>query len=362
MIKKMFVLLFVVMAFVLNGNAQEKYTICGNMTGLPDGELVLAIWDGLRTAVVGKTTATDGKFVFEGTAVMPVWAVVQTSKGGLVASFMLENAEYTLLSGGVVTGGGTCQALWSKFDAINLDLLLERQKLEEGYVKAEQARDKKEMQEIDSRFQAFLAEAQDKEMRLLAENGDTPVAAYVVASTMQGLPLARLRERYNLLSENAKLTNFGKAAAAQIARLEQLEVDAIAPDFSVPSSDVGVVSLHETKARLKIIYFWASGDATSRTRNVELLKLHQQYRPKGLEIISVSLDTDRQRWIKALGEDGIVNWRNGCDLQGDRSPVVRQYCLTVLPCMFLVDEDNRIVEKNLWGKALRDRVAELLKQ
>ena len=361
MIKNMFILLFVAMTFVLNGNAQEKYTISGNMAGLPDGELVLATWDGLQTTVVGKTTASSGKFVFIGTAAKPTWAVVQTPKGGLVASFMLENAEYTLLSGGVVTGGGACQALWSKFDAINLDLLLERQKLEEEYLKAEQAKNKKKMQEIDSRFQTFLTEAQAKEIKLLGENGDTPVAAYVVASTMQGLPLPRLRERYDLLSENAKLTGFGKAVAAQIAQLEQLEVDAIAPDFSVPSSDVGVVSLHETKARLKLVYFWASGDAVSRTRNVELLRLHQQYRPKGLEIISVSLDTDRQSWIKALGEDGLTNWRNGCDLLGNRSPVVQQYCLTAIPCMFLVDEDNRIVEKGLWGKALHDRVSELLK-
>ena len=144
-----------------------------------------------------------------------------------------------------------------KFDAINFDLARERQVLEAQYVQAEQQGNKKQMQKIDSAFQAFLVDIQAREVALLKQSTDNHAAAYVVASTMNGLPLARLQERFGLLSSRMQASGFGKAVAERIAKLEQLEIGAIAPDFSLPSSDVGVISLHKTNARLKLVYFWA---------------------------------------------------------------------------------------------------------
>ena len=360
--KRVLLLIGMLVASVIAGKAQDSYKITGNVTGLPDGQLVLAVWDGQKGVVAAKTEITGGKFVFIGSVKEPVWAVIHTPDGQPVASFMLENAEYAVMGKDAVTGGGKAQETWMKFDAINFDLARERQVLEAQYVQAEQKGNKKQMQKIDSAFQAFLVDIQAREVALLKQSTDNHAAAYVVASTMNGLPLARLQERFGLLSSRMQASGFGKAVAERIAKLEQLEIGAIAPDFSLPSSDVGVISLHKTNARLKLVYFWASGDATSRVRNVELLQLHEQYRPKGLDIISVSLDVNKQEWMKAIGEDGMNGWQNGCDLQGISSPAVQSYCVESIPTLFLVDRENCIVGKDLWGINLRKQITKLLKK
>lgn len=359
---KVLLSLLVFMFFMLYTKAQCDYQITGNMVGVSDGEVILSTWDGLQSVVVSKTKVNGGKFVFTGNTVEAVWAIIHTSQGVPLASFMLENAKYSVLSGGVVTGGGDAQALWVKFDAINFDLAQKRQKLEAEYMQAEQKRDKEQVRKIDVCFQSFLAEMQAREVALLKQYSDTRVAAFVVASTMRGLSLTQLQERFELLGKHARACSFGQAVTGRISKLENLEIDAIAPDFSLPSSDVGLVSLHETKARLKVVYFWASGDVASRERNVELLRLHEQFQPKGLEIITISLDENKQDWLRAIGEDGMNEWQNGCDLQGESSSVVQIYCVDNIPRMWLVDGDNRIVGKDLWGIDLRKRVAVLLKK
>lgn len=95
---------------------------------------------------------------------------------------------------------------------------------------------------------------------------------------------------------------------------------------------------------------------------MELLQLHEQYRPKGLDIISVSLDVNKQEWMKAIGEDGMNGWQNGCDLQGISSPAVQSYCVESIPTLFLVDRENCIVGKDLWGINLRKQITKLLKK
>lgn len=360
--KRVLLLIGILVASVVAGKAQDSYKITGNADGFPGGQLVLSVWDGQKGVVAAKAEIAEGKFVFIGRVKEPLWAMIHTPDGKPLAAFMLENAEYAVMGKDVVTGGGKAQEAWMKFDAINFDLARERQAQEARYERAEQQGNKKLMQKIDSAYQVFLADAQVREVVLLKQYADNDAAAYVVASTMNGLPLVRLQERFNLLSERMQASCFGKVVAERISKLEQLEIGAVAPDFSLPSSDVGMISLHKTNARLKLVYFWTSGDAACRARNVELLKLHEQYRPKGFDIISVSLDVNRQEWIKAIGQDGMNGWQNGCDLEGESSPVVQSYCVESIPTMFLVDGENRIVGKNLWGSDLRKQIARLLKK
>lgn len=359
---KKFFLINILLILFLCCEAQRSFRIVGDIQDLPDENLLLSVWDGEKNVVIAKTIASQGKFVFIGCVSESIWAVVHNSKGSLVAMFMLENAEYSISDSGVVTGGGEAQAIWRRFDALNRELSDKRKEMEVEYLQAEQAGNKKRMAEIDESFRVFLESVKEKETVLLKQYGDSRVAAYVVASTMQGLSYSQLQSRFDLLGGIAKDCSYGKVIADRILKLESLEIDAIAPNFSLPSSVGGEFSLYEAKGRLKLVYFWASYDAQSRTKNVELLKLYRQYYPKGLEIISVSLDVDNYGWLKAIGEDGISDWLNGCDLLAERSVVVQSYCIENIPCMLLLDEDNRIVEKNLWGDELHNRISELLKK
>ena len=79
-----------------------------------------------------------------------------------------------------------------------------------------------------------------------------------VILTEQDIDDAKLKERYEALGEEARATIYGKQVADELVKLEKVTVGAVAPNFSAPLADGGVLSLHETKAKVKVVDFWAS--------------------------------------------------------------------------------------------------------
>ena len=109
------------------------------------------------------------------------------------------------------------------------------------------------------------------------------------------------------------------------------------------------------KAKVKILDFWASWCGPCRAENPTLRKLYAEYAPKGLEIISVSLDTDKDAWIKAIKDDGMT-WKHVSEL-GEGNTPKSVYNIFAIPHMFILDENNRIISDGLRGERLIEFIA-----
>ena len=77
------------------------------------------------------------------------------------------------------------------------------------------------------------------------------------------------------------------------------------------------------------------------------------------DIIGVSLDTDKNNWIKAIEKDSLT-WSHVSDLQGWNSAAGKLYAVNAIPHSVILNENGTIVAKNLRGEELRDKIAELL--
>lgn len=342
--------------------AQGVYKITGQVNGLPDGELFLVADNGIKTDTLAQTKSMSGNFLFAGRVNGVVMTHVITAKQEIIASMMLENREFSILGQGLVAGGGPSQKLLAQFNQLDDEMVQERKRLEQQYVEARKKKDKKKMEALDSKFKKFLADAQTKELELLQQYADTYVAAYIVASTMRDIGPEKLTMRYDLLGKHAKTTTYGKAIATQLERYKQIETGSVIPDFKLTSLGNEIISLHEKKAKLKIVNFWAAWSAPCRTENVNLLRIYEQYHLKGVEIFSVYIDNNQPAWRKAVTEDGMIAWNHISDLKGQFSDLMLTYCLQTIPYTFVLDEDNIIVAKGLRGEALKKKVGELLKK
>lgn len=360
--KKILLCLFLTLSVFTYCRAQDVYKITGEVKGLPDGELFLVADNGLKTDTLAQTRSMSGNFLFAGQVKEVVLAHIVTARQEIIASMMLENAVFSVLGQGLVVGGGPSQKLLAQFNQLDTEMVQERQRLEQQYVEAEKKKDKKKMEAADAKFQKFLAEAQTRELELLQRYADTYVAAYIVSSTMREIGPEKLSMRYELLGEHARTTSYGKAIIAQINRYKQVEIGSVAPDFKLKSLGNEIISLHEQKAKLKIVNFWAAWSGPCRTENVNLLRIYEQYHLKGVKIFSVYMDDNRQAWRKAVTEDGMVNWNHLSDLKGQFSDLMLLYCLKNIPYTFVLDEDNVIVSKGLRGEELKKKVDELLKK
>lgn len=145
-----------------------------------------------------------------------------------------------------------------------------------------------------------------------------------------------------------------KAAGTQIGNY--------APDFDGKTPQGKLLALSDIKAKVTIIDFWASWCGPCRRENPNVVKMYNEYHEKGLEIIGVSLDKAGQenRWKQAIAKDKLT-WPQVSNLQGWKDPIAVQYGIRSIPATYVLDENGKIIAKNLRGKALENKIAELLK-
>jgi hypothetical protein len=81
---------------------------------------------------------------------------------------------------------------------------------------------------------------------------------------------------------------------------------------------------------------------------------------KGFTIFSVSLDQNKDAWMKAITKDNLTWEYHVSDLGGWQSKPAQIYRVNSIPASFLLDQNGVIIGKNLRGPAL-DAALEKLK-
>jgi len=160
----------------------------------------------------------------------------------------------------------------------------------------------------------------------------------------------------NQIISNQIKTKIKLAEKSQLVAIGQ-----IAPNFSAPNPEGEFVDLNKIKGKVTIIDFWASWCKPCRIENPNLVKLYNEYHPKGLEIISVSLDRESQKdfWIKAIEKDQL-NWYNISNLKFWQEPIAKLYGVNSIPATFIIDKNGILIAKKLRGSQLDQKIKELL--
>ena len=341
-------------------NAQSGYKVTGTVEGMPDGKAIIATVNGSSLDTLAKADVKNGSFEFTGNVSEPTGAYIMVIGQRGAIPFMLENANITVNAGqaGLTVTGSEGQKIYDQFMAINTTTQQEAMKLQQEYQAANG--DQAKMQAVQEAYAKLMTDAQAKETELIKANPDSYVSTFVIVSGMGQMEYEQLKERYNLLGEKAKASAQGKAIAAQIAKLESTAIGQIAPNFTITTPEGESISLYDIKGKVKLIDFWASWCAPCRAKNPHVVEIYKEYHPKGLEIFGVSLDNNKEAWVKAIADDGLV-WKHGSDLKGWQSAPAQLYSVSGIPHTVLLDENNKIIAKNLRGDELKQKIAELLK-
>ena len=341
-------------------NAQSGYKVTGTVEGMPDGKAIIATVNGSSLDTLAKADVKNGSFEFTGNVSEPTGAYIMVIGQRGAIPFMLENANITVNAGqaGLTVTGSEGQKIYDQFMAINASAQQEAMKLQQEYQAANG--DQAKIQAVQEAYAKLMTDAQAKETELIKANPDSYVSTFVIVSSMGQMEYEQLKERYSLLGEKAKASAQGKAIAAQIAKLESTAIGQIAPNFTITTPEGESISLYDIKGKVKLVDFWASWCGPCRGENPHVVEIYKEYHPKGLEIFGVSLDNNKEAWVKAIADDGLV-WKHGSDLKGWQSAPAQLYSVTGIPHTVLLDENNKIIAKNLRGDELKQKIAELLK-
>ena len=125
--------------------------------------------------------------------------------------------------------------------------------------------------------------------------------------------------------------------------------------------NVAVVTFNELKGQYLLIDFWASWCGPCRQENPVLVEVYKDYNDRGFEIVGVSLDESREKWVNAIVKDGLP-WIHVSDLKYWQNDVSSAYGVKAIPHTVLVDPEGIIIAKNLRGKELRNKLKNLFSE
>lgn len=117
-----------------------------------------------------------------------------------------------------------------------------------------------------------------------------------------------------------------------------------------------IISMESLKGKYVLVDFWASWCRPCRMENPHVVNLYNKYKEKGFTVYGVSLDTDKNRWINAIKQDGLIWDNHVSDLKGWKTEAIKLYNFRGIPYTMLVDKEGKIISTKLRGKQLEQKL------
>jgi peroxiredoxin len=133
-----------------------------------------------------------------------------------------------------------------------------------------------------------------------------------------------------------------------------------APEINLPSPSGKNISLSSLKGKYVLVDFWASWCGPCRAENPNVVEAYKKFKDKNFTILGVSLDNDKEKWMKAVADDNLT-WNHVSDLQGWESIAARTYNVQSIPTNFLINPEGKIIATNLRGAELEATLEQTLK-
>ena len=202
-------------------------------------------------------------------------------------------------------------------------------------------------------------ERQKEEMEFVNNNPNSIVSASMLSLYSTTWGKEKTKELYEQLSTENKNSKFGKEITKYIELNKEPKIGEQYADFESVNQNGELKKLSDVNGKAILLEFWASWCGPCRQENPNLVKTYEKFNPKGFEIFAVSLDEDKESWLKAIKKDSL-NWEHVIDLKGNRNEASLIYGVNGIPDNFLISESGEIIGQNLRGEKLNQKLKELL--
>lgn len=168
---------------------------------------------------------------------------------------------------------------------------------------------------------------------------------------------------YQKLTSKVKQTRNGIELNKFIAKEDSLQIGKPAPGILFTDKDGVSRKLSDFKGKYVLLDFWASWCVPCREENPYLVDVYKKYQEKGFEIISFSLDREKEKqaWLDAIIKDKMT-WLQVCDFKYWNSEITIAFNLfgRGIPVNFLLDKEGRIIGRDIRAWKLEEQLRKYL--
>lgn len=347
-------------------DAQKTFVIKGHIKGVDKGELLVLAPKAERMDTLGRCAFAGEDFTLTGEVDQPTFStlVLKGYNGGF-SLFVEPGSTYraNLVNGpSAIIEGSTMQDDFNRYKMIVEEGNISSKQMSKEADSLRRAQKFKSASMVTSALDSVMKVTTSRLKELIEKHSDDEFAAFIMLSNAAVKDKLEDKELlYNLLSEKARQTPSGMNLLAIIKRMRALGVGKMAPNFELTDIAGNKVNLYGIRAKIKIVDFWASWCGPCRMENPNMVSLYKDFKSKGLEVISVSLDSSKEKWMQAVNKDKMT-WTQVSSLKAWNCPVALQYEVKQVPTIYVLDAYNNIIAKDIRGEELREFVSNHINQ
>lgn len=123
-------------------------------------------------------------------------------------------------------------------------------------------------------------------------------------------------------------------------------------DFTATLAEGSNFQLSSLRGNYVLLDFWGSWCGPCRRENPALVALFQDTRDKvyqdaaGFEIVSIAIETNKEKWQRAVQQDGLTWKYQIAEFDRFSSPIATLYGVREIPTKYLIDPQGQIIRVN----------------
>jgi peroxiredoxin len=333
--KKALSFLFIMLSIYCFSQNKTKFSLHGKTKDIPDGT-VLLLQDMLTNKFMDSVVVKNNTFLFQTKINSFPFQVVLFDRSSSAKTIWLENnkmtfdATKTSFREAIITGSRT-------------DSLVT--KLRKGYITL------KSYEEIV-----------ESELKFIQDNPDNIASAYSLSVMASVFGKEKSMELFSKMSKENQQSEYGKRISSLLLDLNDLKPAEIGEkyrDFSMKNQNDVEKKFSDFNGKVVLLEFWASWCMPCRQENPNLVNTYNKFKANGFEIFAVSLDENKEDWLKAIQKDGL-NWEHLSDLKGRNNKAALLYRINGIPENVLIDKNGLVIGRNLRGESLDKKLTEIM--
>jgi thiol-disulfide isomerase/thioredoxin len=120
-------------------------------------------------------------------------------------------------------------------------------------------------------------------------------------------------------------------------------------DLQFTAVDGRQVDLAKLRGKVVLIDFWATWCPPCRAISPDIVAAYNKYHSQGLDIIGISVDSDKSALIAFTKAEG-APWPQYFSDDGSDNPIAARFGVEMFPTLFLLDKKGKIVTSDLYSQ------------